>query len=70
MKIPPDSLSPEALQGVLEEFALREGTEYGMRDYTLEEKVAQLREQLRRNKIEIIFDEESRSVTLQTVMAF
>ena len=27
--VPPDSLSAEALQGVIEKFVLREGTDYG-----------------------------------------
>jgi len=52
---------------VLEEFALREGTDYGVREFSLEEKVAQLRKQLERNQIEIVFDEDSKSVTLRSL---
>ena len=31
--VPPEALSPSALQGLLEEFVTREGTEYGARDF-------------------------------------
>jgi len=67
LRIPPESLSPDTLRGVLEEFALREGTDYGVREFSLEEKVAQLRKQLERNQIEIVFDEDSKSVTLRSL---
>ena len=36
--IPHTSLSREALQGLIEAFVLREGTDYGHADYTLEQK--------------------------------
>ena len=43
IEIPHRQLSAEALRGVVESFVLREGTEYGQRDYSLAEKVAQMR---------------------------
>ncbi len=36
--IPTESLSPEALRGIVEAFVLREGTDYGHRDFSLDEK--------------------------------
>ena len=64
IEIPYSELSAEALQGVLESFVLREGTEYGERDYTLDEKVAHVMRQLERKEARILFDPASESVTL------
>ena len=38
VEIPLQALSPEALIGVIDAFILREGTDYGDRVYTLDEK--------------------------------
>jgi uncharacterized protein YheU (UPF0270 family) len=54
--IPHDALSAEALRGVLESFVLREGTDYGERELSLEQKVAQVLRQLERGEAEIVFD--------------
>jgi uncharacterized protein YheU (UPF0270 family) len=54
--VPYTELSPEALNGVIESFVLREGTDYGERDVPFETKVAQVRRQLERREAEIIFD--------------
>ena len=56
MEIPWQKLSAEALTAVIEEFVTREGTEYGLRDYTLAEKVAQVRAQLQSGKLGLDFD--------------
>ena len=53
--IPHRELSPEALRGVLESFVLREGTEYGEHDVSLDEKVAQVLRQLERGEAQVIF---------------
>lgn len=63
--IPHDELSAEALQGVIESFVLREGTDYGEREYSLEQKVAHVRDQLQRGQARILFDPESNTVTVQ-----
>ena len=36
--IPVDQLAPELLEAVIESFVLREGTDYGDGDFTLEQK--------------------------------
>jgi uncharacterized protein YheU (UPF0270 family) len=64
IEIPPDELSPGALRGVIESFVLREGTEYGARDFTLDEKVDQVLAQLQRGEARILFDPSTESVTL------
>jgi uncharacterized protein YheU (UPF0270 family) len=53
--IPHRELSDQALQGVLESFVLREGTEYGEREVSLEQKVADVLRQLERGEAQVIF---------------
>jgi uncharacterized protein YheU (UPF0270 family) len=65
--IPLDALSPEALRGVIEAFVGREGTDYGERERTLEEKVADVRRQLERGEVRIVFDPDSESVNIVPV---
>jgi uncharacterized protein len=62
--IPFAELTPEALQGVLESFVLREGTDYGERELTLEQKVSRLRHQLERREAEIVFDPNTETVDI------
>ena len=57
-------LSPEALRGVLESFVLREGTDYGEREYSLQEKVGHVLRQLERGEARIVFDPNTESVQI------
>ncbi len=54
--IPYKELSPEALQGLLEEYVSREGTDYGHSSYSLAQKVAAVRRQLETGRAVIVFD--------------
>ena len=67
VEIPLESLSPEALRGVVEEFITREGTDYGHAEQTLEGKVADVMRQLERGEAKIAYDPELQSVTLLRV---
>ena len=49
--VPFTELSPDALAGVIESYVLREGTDYGERDVSLETKVMQVRRQLERHRL-------------------
>ena len=40
IEVPYDSLNPDTLRAVVEEFITRNGTDYGEREKTLEQKVA------------------------------
>ncbi len=64
--IPHNEVSPDALRGLIEAFALREGTEYGAEDVTLEVKVAQVMRQLERGEARVIFDPETEVVDIVT----
>jgi uncharacterized protein YheU (UPF0270 family) len=57
--IPPGRLQPATLQALLEDFASRDGTDYGWRECTLEEKVAQLRRSLDSGRMTLLYDSES-----------
>ncbi|MGV3593347.1 MAG: YheU family protein [Gammaproteobacteria bacterium] len=59
MQIPHTALSPEALQNLLEEFVTREGTEYGLHDYSLVDKVRQVRRQIETGRAVILYDPET-----------
>ena len=67
MNISPDDLSQEALRGIIEEYVSREGTEYGVREYSLEEKVQQVLRQLQRGEIGIDYDPDSQSCQLISI---
>jgi uncharacterized protein YheU (UPF0270 family) len=65
--VPYTDLSAEALRGVVESFVLREGTDYGSREVSLEDKVAQVLRQLERGEARIMFDPASASITIVLV---
>jgi uncharacterized protein YheU (UPF0270 family) len=64
MIIPQSAISSEALEGIIKEFVLREGTEYGATEVSLETKVKQVQRQLERGDVVIVFDEATESVDL------
>ena len=65
MIIPHHMLSPETLQGVIEAFVTREGTNYGTQDVSLATKVLQVRQQLDTGAAVIVYDEGTESCTIQ-----
>jgi len=64
IEVPPQQLDPEILTAIIEEFVGREGTDYGEAEYTLEEKVAQVKGQLEQGNVIIAFDPDTQSCTL------
>jgi uncharacterized protein YheU (UPF0270 family) len=63
-KIPVDQLSPEALQGVIEEFVSREGTDYGEVEALQETKIRQVRSKLENGLAVLIFDDETETTNI------
>jgi len=57
--LPPDKLEADTLTRLLEEFASRDGTDYGEYEKTLEEKVGSLQRQLLGGELCLVFDTES-----------
>jgi uncharacterized protein len=62
--VPYTELSAELLRAVVESFVLREGTDYGEQELSLDEKVARMIAQLKRGEANIVFDPDSDSVTI------
>ncbi len=62
--IPFKELSPEALQGVLEEYVSREGTDYGHVTVSLAQKVAAVRRLLETGHAVIVFDPDTQSCNI------
>lgn len=59
LRIPRERLPAETLRGMLEEYASRDGTDYGLRERSLEDKVGALIEQIDSGRIYILFETES-----------
>ena len=62
--VPAQALSPQALEGLVQEFVTREGTEYGPREYSLAEKVQSVLRQIEQGEVVIAFDLERATTTL------
>jgi uncharacterized protein YheU (UPF0270 family) len=67
MEIDHRELTPEALRGLVESVGNREGTDYGFREKTLDEKVGDVMRQLERREATIVFDDETESVSIIVV---
>ena len=57
MIIPHERLSPEALNGLIEEFVTRPGTDTGYVKNSLEQIVDMVKRQLKRVDVFVVFDE-------------
>lgn len=64
--VPHTSLSEQALEGVIDEFVTREGTDYGLQEHSLEAKRKAVHRQLTRGEVVILFDPQAEAVTLVT----
>jgi uncharacterized protein len=64
MIIPYEQLSGDALQGLIEEFITREGTDYGFEEISLDTKVEQIKQQLKRREIVVVFDTATETVSI------
>ena len=64
MEIPHRELSETALRGVVESYVLREGTDYGHRHYSFEEKIAAVMRQLDRGEAVVVFDADTETVSI------
>jgi uncharacterized protein YheU (UPF0270 family) len=64
IEVPHSELPAETLRAVVESFVLREGTDYGERDASLESKVSDVMRQLERREAVIVFDPVTESVAI------
>jgi uncharacterized protein len=63
-RIPVNGLSPEALQGVIEEFISRDGTDYGETEVSQETKFGQVKYKLETGLAVLIFDDETETTNI------
>jgi uncharacterized protein len=64
VEIPLDRLGDEVVTAIIDDFVLREGTDYGHADIDLETKRRQVRAQLRAGTAVIMFDPATETCTI------
>lgn len=70
MIIPTNELSADVLNAIIKEFVLREGTEYGFQDVTLQEKILQVKEQLAQGSAVLAYSELHETVNILSIEQF
>lgn len=70
MIIPWQELEETTLHNILDNFILREGTDYGEHEFSLAEKRQQLLAQLKAEKIVIVWSELNESLDIRDKRAF
>lgn len=70
VEVPQNLITSEALEGIIESFVLREGTDYGQNETGHGTKLEQIRKQIARGDIKIVFDPNTESVGLMTSSEF
>jgi uncharacterized protein YheU (UPF0270 family) len=66
VEVPHSKLPPDVLRRLVEEFVTRDGTDYGLVERTLEQKVAVVMQQLERGEVAIEVDAERDTVDIVT----
>lgn len=64
MIIPLDTLSQETVTAIIENFVLREGTEYGSEDVALADKIQQVYQQLKQGTAVLVYSELHETVNI------
>ena len=64
MIIPLEQLSNETLIAIIEDFILREGTEYGSEDISKQAKITQVKKQLEQGSALLVYSELHESVNI------
>ena len=65
--VPYAELAPDLLHAVVESYVLREGTDYGEREFSLAEKVTHVIGRLERGEAQIVFDPETETVSIVSI---
>jgi uncharacterized protein len=64
VSVPYEQVPSESLDAMIESYILRSGTDYGAEEVSLTARVAQLRKQLEKREVLLVFDAESDTCTL------
>ncbi|HDM8230239.1 TPA: YheU family protein [Vibrio campbellii] len=70
MIIPWQEIAPETLENLIREFVLREGTDYGSVEVSLQSKIDQVKSQLEKGEAVIVFSELHETVDIQLKAKF
>lgn len=70
MIIPWQDLAPETLDNLIESFVLREGTDYGEQERSLEQKVNDVKRQLKSGDAVLVWSELHETVNIMPRNAF
>lgn len=70
MIIPWQDLAPETLDNLIESFVLREGTDYGEQERSLEQKVSDVKRQLKNGDVVLVWSELHETVNIMHRNAF
>ncbi|MCG9750791.1 YheU family protein [Vibrio brasiliensis] len=65
MIVPWQQIEPDTLDNLIREFVLREGTDYGNVEVSLQDKVDQIRSQLESGEAVVVYSELHESVDIQ-----
>jgi uncharacterized protein YheU (UPF0270 family) len=67
--VPHTELEAELLRSIIESFVLREGTDYGEREFSLEDKVRRVMRQIERGEAQILYDPQTESVDIVGIVS-
>ncbi|EPW7976109.1 YheU family protein [Cronobacter turicensis] len=70
MIIPWQELAPDTLDRLIEAFVLREGTDYGEHERSLEQKVADVRRQLQSGEAVLVWSELHETINIMSRSQF
>ncbi|HIF5595212.1 TPA: YheU family protein [Vibrio parahaemolyticus] len=70
MIIPWQDIAPQTLENLIREFVLREGTDYGAVEISLQNKIDQVKTQLEKGEAVIVFSELHETVDIQLKAKF
>ena len=62
--LPLEVLSDAAVEGIIKDFVLREGTDYGSIEYSLAQKIDKVKKQLATGEAQILYDATSETCTI------
>jgi uncharacterized protein YheU (UPF0270 family) len=70
IEIPAERLNTEIMTAIIEEFILREGTDYGAQEVDFASKISQVKALLEAGEVTITFDPKTENCTLLTRQQF
>lgn len=64
MEIPYEKLNPDTLDALIQELVTRDGTDYGDKEVPVEDKINQVKAQLKSGKAVITYDEQTETCNI------